>query len=273
MATPRLASLRLRGADGGPLDVRILSGAQPGEVRPVLVICHGFKGFQRWGFFPKVAERFALGGYAAVTFNFSGSGVGADSDSVDDPERWFRQTLTGDLSDLATVLDALSDPEPPWVGLLGHSRGGATAVLQAARDPRIRGLVTWAAVSTFQRYSPDDRARWRRDGRLEVTNARTGQVLPMGVQSLEDLERHADVLDVLAAAARVRAPWLIAHGTGDESVPVAEAERLAAAGSGRLLRVPAAGHTFGIRHPWQGTTPEFEGLLRESVRFLGATLP
>ena len=277
MATPKLARLRLPAADGGILAVDIRSGARPGERRPVLVICHGFKGFQRWGFFPKVAERFALGGYTAVTFNFSGSGVSGEAEAVDEPERWFRQTLTGDLADLVSVIDHFAAAGPPWIGLLGHSRGGATAVLQAARDPRIGGLVTWAAVSTFQRYSPEERERWRREGRLDVTNARTGQVLPMGLESLDDLERNAaGPLDVLGAAARIRIPWLIAHGAADESVPVAEAEALASAaqpGIARLLSVDGAGHTFGIRHPWAGTAAEFELLLRESVAFLGATLP
>jgi len=277
MATPRLATFPLRAADGGPLYVDVLSGARPGEVRPTVVICHGFKGFKDWGFFPKVADRLALAGYTAVTFNFSGSGVGPDSEVVDEPERWFRQTLSDDLADLATVVDHLAASPPPWIGLLGHSRGGATAVLQAARDPRVAALVTWSAVSTFHRYPPADVERWRREGRMDVVNARTGQVLPIGTDLLDDLQTHGNgVLDVLAAAARVGVPWLIAHGADDESVPCAEAERLVGASASertRLLKIGGAGHTFGVRHPWAGTTPEFDSLLQATVGFLAATLP
>lgn len=276
MATPRLATLRLRGADGDPLYVDVRSGARGGELRPTVVVCHGFKGFKDWGFFPKVADRLALAGYTAVSFNFSGSGVGPDSEVVDEPERWFRQTLTGDLADLGTVVDHMASSSPPWIGLLGHSRGGATAVLQAARDPRIAALVTWAAVATFHRYPPADLAQWRREGRIEVVNARTGQALPIGTGLLDDLEAHgAGTLDVLAAASRVDVPWLLAHGAADESVPCAEAERLAAAsapGCARLLKVEGAGHTFGVRHPWAGATAEFDDLLQATVGFLAATL-
>ena len=208
MATPRLANLRLPGSDGGPLYVDVRTGARPGEGRPTVVICHGFKGFKDWGFFPRLAERLALAGCTAVTFNFSGSGVGPASDIVDEPDRWFRQTLGNDLADLETVITHVASAAPPWIGLVGHSRGGGTAIIQAARDPRVRALVTWAAVAGFVRYTPAELERWRHDGRMEVVNSRTGQVLPIGTALLDDLDAcGSGSLDVLAAAARVRVPW------------------------------------------------------------------
>jgi fermentation-respiration switch protein FrsA (DUF1100 family) len=50
---------------------------------------------------------------------------------------------------------------------------------------------------------------------------------------------------------------LIVHGGDDESVPAAEAAELdaRAAGTHELLAIPAAGHTFGARHPFAGPTP------------------
>lgn len=276
VATPRLASLRLVGADGGPLYVDVRTGARPGEVRPTVVIGHGFKGFKNWGFFPCLAERLALAGFTAVTFNFSGSGVGPDSEVVDEPDRWFRQTLSNDLADLDTVIGHVAEAAPPWIGLVGHSRGGGTMAIQAAREPRVRALVTWAAVAGFSRYSTAELARWRREGRIEVVNARTGQVLPMGTVSLDDLEENGrGPLDVLAAAARIRVPWLIVHGTADESVASSEAEQLAgASGSARteLLLLDGAGHTFGARHPWAGSTPDLDEAMKETAKFLSGTL-
>ena len=70
MATPRLAKVRLGAADGGPLRVDVRTGARPGEARPAVVICHGFKGFKDWGFFPKLSERLAVAGFTALSFNF-----------------------------------------------------------------------------------------------------------------------------------------------------------------------------------------------------------
>ncbi len=276
MATPRLASVELAGADGGPLYVDVRSGARGPEVRPAVVICHGFKGFKDWGFFPYLADRLALAGFTAVSFNFSGSGVGPGSDVVDQPDRWFAQRVSADVADLATVVDHVTSAGARWVGLVGHSRGGGVAVVGAARDSRVKVLVTWAAVATFLWYSAEERARWRREGRTEVVNARTGQVLPIGLPLLDDLETNASgPLDIRGAAGRVTVPWLIAHGTADESVPVAEAETLAHASASprteRLL-VDGTGHTFGARHPWAGSTPALDRVLERTVRFLGEAL-
>jgi dienelactone hydrolase len=276
VATPRLAAACLVGADGGPLRVDVRSGAKPGEARPAVVICHGFKGFKDWGFFPQAAERLAMAGFTAVSFNFSGSGIGEDGENFTELERWAHQTLSGDLSDLATVVDYAVAQGAPWVGLLGHSRGGGMAILHAARDVRVKALVTWAAVSSFTRWPEEDIERWRREGKIDVVNLRTGQVLPIVLDLLRDLERNEADLDILQAAARLAIPWLIVHGAADESVPYPEGEALhCASRSGRveMLRVDGTGHTLGVRHPWAGTTAEFDLVLERTVRFLSAALP
>jgi hypothetical protein len=56
------------------------------------VLVHGFKGFARFAFFPFLAERLAANGITAVTFNFSGSGVGEDMESFSDPAAFEENT-------------------------------------------------------------------------------------------------------------------------------------------------------------------------------------
>ena len=77
-----------------------------------------------------------------------------------------------------------------------------------------------------------------------------------------------------AAAARLRAPWLIVHGESDVTVPVAEARALHTAGrdTAELMLVPDAGHTFETVHPWQGPTPAFEAVTDASVAWFGRHL-
>jgi pimeloyl-ACP methyl ester carboxylesterase len=91
-----------------------------------------------------------------------------------------------------------------------------------------------------------------------VANARTGQQLALGAGMLAEIEERRPDLDLLAAAAVRRAPWLIVHGAEDETVPAAEAHRLAERASGRteLLVIPGASHTFGGRHPFAGPRSE-----------------
>jgi uncharacterized protein len=255
MATPSLSHHTLPGALG-EIAVDVRSGGRT-TPRPAVVVVHGFKGFKDWGMFPPFAERLARAGFTAVTFNMSGSGVDASGSPIH-PDRFSRNTYSAELADLATVLDALAQGRlgvapPEGIGLVGHSRGGGVAVLHAARDHRIRGLVTWSAIATVVRWDEAERRAWRARGHLDVVNSRTRQVIPLATALLDEIERADPALDILAAASAVAVPWLLVHGTDDESVSVTDAEQLLGA-SGRpttqLLRIDGAGHTFGAAHPW-----------------------
>ena len=126
--------------------------AAPGE-RPTVVICHGFKGFMEWGFFPYLATLLAARGFVAVRFNLSGAGP----QPGDEP------------ADLLAVLAATGETLAPGrvdrrrLGLFGHGRGGGDAILAAAQSPwrdRVRALVTWAAIVDADPFPPALRAPW-----------------------------------------------------------------------------------------------------------------
>ena len=275
MATPARRPFSLTGADGGPLrgDIRSAGGS-----RPAVVICHGFKGFKDWGYFPVAAERLALAGFTAVSFNFSGSGVGPGGESFDEPERFRRNTYSNELRDLGIVLTELRGGglavRPAKTGLLGHSMGGGIAALQSATDHAVEALVTWSATARFGRlWRSDQIAEWRRTGTLDIVNQRTGERLPLATDILDDLERNAARLNVLAAAESVRVPWLVVHGSADESVPATDARDLAArASESQLLLIENGGHTFGIKHPWSGSTPQFDQVLDATVAWFSRFL-
>jgi pimeloyl-ACP methyl ester carboxylesterase len=270
VATTRTFPFELTGVDGGPLRGEVRSQA-PTEMRPAVVVCHGFKGFKDWGFFPTVAGRIARAGMTAVTFNFSGSGIGPDGSSFSEPERFRRATPSRDLSDLRTIWNALRDgrlrdalPTPSATGIFGHSRGGATALLHASAHPECRALVTWSAISSHMRWGPETIRRWRKEGTIEIVNARTGEVLPLGIDYLEDLERDGERLDPLAAARRLATPWRLLHGGADETVKVAEARALCAAApeaTTELVVIEGGSHTLGAKHPWAGSTAQFDRAL------------
>lgn len=275
MATPTLTRHVLEGALG-PIAVDVRAGGRE-AARPAVVVLHGFKGFKDWGMFPPLADRLARAGFSAVSLNVSGAGVD-DAGAFSFPERFGRNTFSAEFGDLGLVIDALAAgglgvPAPTSIGLLGHSRGGGVAILRAADDARLRALVTWASIATVRRWGDDLVATWRAKGRQDVVNARTGEVLPLYTEVLDDIDAHGTRLDIEAAAARVAAPWLIVHGTADEAVPIAEAERLAAAQPAAVLeRIEGAGHTFGARHPWAGSTPELDRAMTKSVTWFATHL-
>jgi len=238
---------------------------RPGP-RPTVVICHGFKGFQEWGFFPYLATLLTERGFTAVRFNFPGNGMLPGDELVTDLEAFRTARPSADLEDLEALLDRLADVDPERIdagrlGLIGHSRGGGLAILASAQEPiaeRLGAMVSWSAVATFDRLDSDEKAEWRRAGEVTIVNGRTGQELPLGAEVLDDIENHATRLDIEAAAAARTAPWLIVHGDCDETVPVAEARRLqrAARGPVELHEITASGHTFEVGHPFSGPSPQ-----------------
>ncbi|MEE8524005.1 MAG: alpha/beta hydrolase, partial [Thermoanaerobaculia bacterium] len=249
------------------------------DCRPAIVLCHGFKGFMDWGFHPPLADLLVERGFAVIRFNFSSSGMRPGDDLVTDVEGFRRGTYSQDRAEVLRILAAVGTEiacghaDPGHVGLLGHSRGGGAA-LQAAAHPdwreRLQALVTWAAVSTYDRFGDAVKETWRREGAIPIVNGRTGQEVPFGVEVLEDFETHRQELDLHRAAGRRRAPWLIVHGSGDETVPVTEAEDLdrQAADPRQLHVVADAGHTFGASHPFAGPTPHLTEAMNVSQTWL-----
>lgn len=249
----------------------------PDDPAGAVVICHGFKGFARFAFFPQLAIRLAEAGLTAITFDFSGSGIGEDRENFTNQRAFTRNTFTQELGDIeAVVAEARVHG---WIGggygLIGHSRGGGMAILHTALDADVKALVTWAAISHVARWPPEQVADWRQRGYLDIPNARTGQTIPVSTGLLREIEELGETrLNIAAAAERIRAPWLIIHGDSDETVPVSEAETLAAVSgsTSRLEVIEGGSHTLGGKHPFTEVTPVLERATSATVGFFAEHL-
>jgi uncharacterized protein len=238
-----------------------------------VIVCHGFKGFAHWAFFPYLARTLAQDGLNAITFDFSGSGIGPDRESFNQPEAFAHNTFSRELEDLELVEDY--GRRRKWIhgkfGLFGHSRGGGMAILYAAAQAAdVSSLVTWAAISYPNRWSPEDVITWRRVGHTQITNSRTGQVMRLETDLLDDVELHGKTkVNIEAAAAKIKAPWLIIHGTGDETVPSSEAEHLHSLtkGTSTLRLIEGGNHGFSATHPLNEVPPVLERVVLETAKF------
>jgi fermentation-respiration switch protein FrsA (DUF1100 family) len=103
--------------------------------------------------------------------------------------------------------------------------------------------------------------QWKEEGRYNFVNARTKQDMFVNYAYVEDIEANRDRYSLDLAVARLSIPYLIVHGTNDESVSVEAARRLhgyAKTGQAELTLVEGGTHTFGTKHPFEGATPALE---------------
>jgi len=252
-----------------------------GRPKPVIVFLHGFKGFKDWGAFPTMLEQFAEAGLVSIAFNFSHNGIGDDLFNFTELDRFARNTFSRELEEVEDVLAAIERKELPidgselnWrIGLMGHSRGAAMAILAARWIKYVRVVVALAPTSTYHRYTDRQKEKWRREGRFSVLNHRTGQVMSLDVGLLDDLELHGDRLDILAAAQQLpllEKPLMVIHGSEDLTTKPEEAEAIASAADGPLTQLEIlsnAGHTFGAEHPFKGMTKPMQAVIDHSAQF------
>ncbi|WP_234572629.1 alpha/beta hydrolase family protein [Rhodohalobacter sp. 614A] len=241
----------------------LVPGVESGTVLPVILFVHGFKGFKDWGAFPDLYEELARAGFAVVAFNLSLNGVGSGMLEFDQPELFRRQTFSQDLQDVGSVIEALKSKEiqsekavldTDRIGILGHSRGGHTAIVAAAEYSEIQCLVTWSAVADYnKRWSKEMISNWNKQGYTNILNSRTGESLPLDKIVYDDAMENADRLMAIKRVPELYIPSMFIAGKSDETVPFSESEvlyRKSPADEKEIRLIENAGHTFEISHPF-----------------------
>jgi pimeloyl-ACP methyl ester carboxylesterase len=251
-------------------DVRVPS---EGTDLPVLAFLNGFLLRRDWGFYPFLADRLAEKGFVVVTFD---PGAGEEGRS---PERATIGDILGDLGAIVGAVESGSLPEMDraareGIGLVGHSVGGAVALLYARKDRRVRGIVTLAGFSTLERFGAEATEQLEREGFVEVPEP-SGGLARLPKSFLDDLARHREGYSVETAVRGLRIPVAFVHGEEDHVVGVKEGELLyhwSDKDRSRLIVFEKTGHTFGAVDPFRSTNPDLERLLRILETFFGKHL-
>jgi uncharacterized protein len=262
------------------VDIRRPVGA---GARPIIIVCHGFKGFKDFAFFPYTSRKLCEQGCAVVTMNFSGNGIGTDPVNFTELDKFAQNTISQELDDIEAVLDGIASGvllgtqgDARRIGIMGHSRGGCTAIVKASLDPRLKCLVTWASPAALGRYSDEVLRQWKEDGRYNFVNARTKQDMFVNYAYLEDIQANRERYSLDLAVSQLTIPYLTVHGTTDESVAVDAARRLHSymrTGQAELGLVEGGTHTFGTKHPFEASTSALEQAIDKTAawfrRWLG----
>jgi acetyl esterase/lipase len=279
---PKINIDKITGTEGNIIDTDVFFPENSNEVHSLVIFSHGFNGFKDWGGFPYMLEKISASGFTAASFNFSFNGVDKEHPSeFTRLDLFAKNTFSKELEDLQRVINYFYDNADKYnidknrIVLIGHSRGGGIAILEASYDSRVKALVTLASVCTFDRYSGEHKKNWKEKGFFEVTNSRTKQVLRMNSTLLDDLENNSEKLNILNAFKKMNKPALLIHGKEDLSVRFEEAEKLYDV-SGKnlteLFEIPNTGHTFGTTEPFAGTTPAFEKVIGKTIEFFKENL-
>ena len=229
---------------------------------PIIIFCHGYKGFKDWGAWNLMAKQFTEAGFCFIKFNFSHNG-GTVEQPIDFPdlEAFGNNNYTKELDDLETVIDwVFNYPDlqkianTNSISLLGHSRGGGITLIKAEEDSRIKNVISLASVSDFgsRMTALCDLESWKQTGVTYVINGRTKQQMPHYYQFYEDFKANEERLTIKRAASNLNIPHLIIHGNNDTSVLIDEAENLHLWNPNSELQIiDGADHVFGASHPWE----------------------
>ena len=202
------------------------------RARELVIIGHGVTGNKDRPFVVALAEGLAKAGIPSIRFSFSGNGTSQG--------KFSESTITKEVADLGSVIDAVADRE---ICYIGHSMGGAVGVLRAAKDPRIRALVSLAgmvhtkafAEREFGMVKPGEGFMW------DDTNCPLSQVY------MDDMARIGSVVN---EAPKIKVPWLFVHGTEDDVVPLQDSLDIVARANEpkQLIQLPGANHVFAGDH-------------------------
>lgn len=202
----------------------------PGNRADTLVVLgHGITGDKDRPLVLALADGLSELGWPCLRISFSGNG--------DSEGSFVDSCISKEVRDLQSVLDMV----PPDVSVIyvGHSMGAAVGVLAAARDLRIRGLVSLAGMThtaafarrEFGTVTPDEGIIWEDEN------------FPLSRTLVNDLDR---LENTLSAAEAVTQPWLLVHGDLDDVIPIQDSRDAfeAATCEKEWLEIAGAGHSF-----------------------------
>ncbi len=244
---------------------------------PVVLLAHGFKGFADYGFLPRLADRLAEGQLATVRFSFSHCGIEDDPSRFTRPDLFEQDTFGHQVTDILALIQAAQTAALPGgeqldgqrIGIVGHSRGGVSAILATGRTRALRAIVTLATPD--RTLDEATREQLRQTGRVRSPSGRTGDELFMGRALVDDIDAAGEAYDLPRLLGRYHGAFLAVHCRGDDTVDAAASDRLADAhttGPTDRLILNNGNHTFGFRHGQPGTTGTLETAAARVTAFL-----
>lgn len=249
--------------------------------KPIVIFCHGYKGYKDWGAWNLAAKVFAKKTLFFVKFNFSHNG-GTIDNPIDFPdlEAFGHNNFIKELNDLEDIIDwVITNPDfkneidIKNITLIGHSRGGGIVSIKASENKKITKLITWAGVSDFGARFPkgEQLEGWKKQGISYILNGRTHQQMPHMYQFYQNFKDNEERLTIKNAVSKLKIPHLIIHGENDEVVLPIEAKNLHSWNpKSELIFIDKMNHPLGSKQPWENSIMPFhlKEVVKKSIEFI-----
>lgn len=252
--TQKTESFGFTGSTGAEL-AGVLHVPEEG-VRGSVLMAHCFTCSKDLHTMTRLAEGLADAGYAVLRFDFTGL---ADSggDFAD-------KTVSRNATDLVRAATELIQQGYGPCALVGHSLGGAAALLAAHRLKTVRSVVVLGAPSSphhvrhlFEGHADEI----EREGVADVEIA--GRSFPITREFVDDLDEH----DQRGRVAELDRPLLVLHAVDDDVVSIEEGERIFAAARQPKAFVPlfASDHLLTDRDAAEAALDQVVGWLKRTL--------
>ena len=93
----------------------------------------------------------------------------------------------------------------------------------------------------------------------------------MNYSLIEDLEKNYSRLNISRAISEIKIPVLFIHGKEDLAVDYSDSENLYNLSNRDVSQIKLyenTGHTFGVVHPFAGTTEALENVISDIINFV-----
>jgi uncharacterized protein len=177
---------------------------------PVVIICHGFVG-NRIGvnrLFVNTARELTTAGFGVVRFDYGGCG-----ESFGDYGSSGLDVMVDETQAVIHAIANSSEIHASSIVLLGHSLGGATALVTANQDSRVSKLILWSPVLRPYR---EIRTIVGQEVLLQATVIGATDYLGYRLQRrfFESLRKY----HLIAEARQFLGDVLVLHGSNDEDI-------------------------------------------------------
>ena len=218
---------------------------QVNDRKDLVIVCHGFNESKEKDLIKKFCEALNKEGFNAFRFDFSGNGESEGS--------FENSCFTKEADDLNAVVEFFSIRKYQIETVVGYSTGGTAAILQVARDERIKSIILVApriypSKSTVARKIEKKYNKTLseiiKDPKLKypiTTEFRSGK-RSFSRQYVEELA----ILDVIVHLKQVKVPIVMLHGNKDQIVNMGETKHAfqAANKPKEFIEIDGADHTF-----------------------------